>query len=149
MSDLSDRRPSDTTPLMKGSHCAQRQSAVSRSEEKLAAARLALVQAKRQLREASVRARSIREGVLGRAVWQLIEQGTLEPCAIALIQDAVRPFLTPARASAFVNTIFELPPMPAGEPANADAPVPLAETGISPTQQLTTRFRLPARPASA
>jgi hypothetical protein len=151
MSDLPDSHPSDT-PMMRGPKHVQRRSVVSRSEEKLAALRLAVVQAKRQLHEASVREQSIREGTLGRAVWRLIEQDRLEPCVVALIRDEVRPFLSPARASAFVGTVFELQPMPAGsvrEPTKAETTVLLAEPEISAaTQPPITRFRLPVRPTS-
>jgi hypothetical protein len=150
MSDLPDSHPSDD-PMTSGPQHVQRRSAVSRSEHKLAALRLALVQAKRSFHEASVRERSIRERTVGRAVWALIEQGRLEPSVIALIRDEVRPFLSPGRAAAFIGTVFELPTMPVGsaqEPVKSATAVSLAEPDIPTATQLPTKpFRLPARPA--
>jgi hypothetical protein len=78
-----------------------------RSERRLAALRLALVQEKRKLHEASAREQSIREGVVGRTVWDLLAQGKLEPSVVALIRDEVRAHLTPAQAGAFRNKAFE------------------------------------------
>jgi hypothetical protein len=44
---------------------------------------------------------------VGRAVWNLIQQGRLEPSVIALIRDEVRAALSPSQASAFIGTVFE------------------------------------------
>jgi hypothetical protein len=108
MSILSNCDPSDDTPTGPSEpQPVQHRSAVARSEQKLSALRLAVVQAKRQLREASAREQSIREGTVGRAVWDLIQQGRLEPSVIALIRDEVRAALSPTQAAAFVDTIFE------------------------------------------
>ena len=85
----------------------QRRSAVVRSEERVEALRLALVQEKRKLHQASVRERGIREGVVGRVMWDLLEQGRLEPSMAALIRDEVRARLTPAQVEAFRNKAFE------------------------------------------
>jgi hypothetical protein len=144
MSDLPDG------PLMSGPLREQRRSAVLRSEKKLAALRLALIQAKRQLHEASAREQSIRKGTLGRAVWALIEQGRLEPSVIALIRDEVHPALSPGRAGAFIGTLFELPPPEsAQEPEMVEIPVAIDEPELSAAKRVpVTRFRLPVRPAS-
>lgn len=108
MSNFFDSHPSDDTPTRTSEpQRVQYRSAVARSEQKLAALRLALVQERRRLQEASAREQGIREGTVGRAVWDLIQQGRLEPCAIALIRDEVRAALSPGRASAFIGTIFE------------------------------------------
>ena len=85
----------------------RRRSAVARSEHKLAALRQALVQEKRKLHEAAAREQGLRDRTVGRAVWNLIQHGRLEPAMIALIRDEVRAHLSPARAAAFRNTIFE------------------------------------------
>ena len=138
MSDLPDSHPADD-PVMSGPQDVQRHSAVSRSQQKLAALRLALVQAKRQLHEASVREQSIREGTVGRAVWALIEQGRLEPCVIALIRDEVRPALSPGRAAAFIGTVFELPAMPVGSAQEME------EAEVAVKRPPTAPFGLPAR----
>jgi hypothetical protein len=108
MSILFNSRPSDDTPTDTSEpQRAQHRSAVARSEQKLAALRLALVQEKRKLSEASARAQGIREGTVGRAVWDLIQQGRLEPSVIALIRDEVRAALSHSQAAAFIGTVFE------------------------------------------
>jgi hypothetical protein len=84
-----------------------RRSAVVRSEKRLAALRLALVQEKRKLHDASAREQAVREGVVGRAVWALVEQGLLDPSVTALIRDEVRSRRTLAQGAAFANTAFE------------------------------------------
>jgi hypothetical protein len=148
MSDLPDSHPSEG-PMTSGPQQRHRSSAVSRSEQKVAALRLALVRAKRSYHEASVRERSIREGAVGRAVWRLIEQGRLEPSVMALIRDEVRLFLSPGRTAAFIGTEFELPTMPVGsaqEPAKSAAAVAIAEPDVPTATQRSTRpFRLPTR----
>jgi hypothetical protein len=151
MSNLPDSHPADG-PAMNGPQRAPRRTAVSRSEQKLAALRLALVQAKRQLHEASAREQSIREGTVGRAVWDLIEQGRLEPSVIALIRDEVRPALTPGRAAAFIGTVFELPAMPVGlvqEMEEVEVAAPLAEPDVPAVKRSpVARFGLPPRQTS-
>jgi hypothetical protein len=110
MTFLSDGAFPDEGPAGGGgdeSRRVQRPIAVARSEQRLAALRLALVQEKRKLHEASAREQGIREGVVGRAVWDLLEQGRLERSVAALIRDEVRARLTPAQAAAFRNKAFE------------------------------------------
>jgi hypothetical protein len=82
-------------------------SAVARAEERLAAARRKLVREKRRLRDASAQEQGIREGAVGRMVWDLVEQGRLERAVIDLIRTELRGRLTPAQASAFRDSVFE------------------------------------------
>lgn len=84
-----------------------RRSAVVQSEKRLAALRLAVVREKRKLHDASAREQAVREGVVGRAVWSLLEQGLLDASVIALIRDEVRSRRTFAQDAAFANTAFE------------------------------------------
>jgi hypothetical protein len=88
----------------------QPRSAVERAEERLAALRLQIAREKRRLRDASVREKGIREGVVGRAVWDLVEEGKLEQAVIDLIRDELRGRLNPAQAAALLDTIFEQEP---------------------------------------
>jgi len=81
-------------------------SAVTQAEQRLALAREKLAQAKRRLRDASVREQSIREGVLGRAVLDLIDQGQLEQAVIDLIRVQMRAGSSAAQLSAFTGTVF-------------------------------------------
>jgi hypothetical protein len=148
MSDLPDTDPANG-PVMNGPQRRPRRSAVSHWEQKLAAARLVLAQAKRQLHEASAREQSIREATVGRAVWALIERGQLELSVVALIRDEVRPALTPGRAAAFIGTVFELPALPAGSAQDCEEEMAatIAEQEISAVKQSPiTLFGLPPRP---
>ncbi|MCK1293016.1 hypothetical protein [Bradyrhizobium sp. 30] len=83
------------------------QSAVARAEEGVEAARRRLARKMRELRDASVRERSIREGAVGRAVFDLVEKGQLETAVIDLIRAKVRECSGPAQVAAFAGTIFE------------------------------------------
>ncbi|TFV48053.1 hypothetical protein [Bradyrhizobium niftali] len=86
---------------------AQPRSAVARSEERLAALQAKLAQAKRMLHEASAREDAIRERVVGRAVWALVQKGGLDHAVIDLIRRELRGQLRPAQAGAFTDTVFE------------------------------------------
>jgi hypothetical protein len=85
----------------------QARSAVKLAEERLAAVQQKLAREKRRLREASAREKGIREGVVGRAVWKLVNEGGLEPAVVDLIRAELRGHLTPAEASALADTLFE------------------------------------------
>jgi FixJ family two-component response regulator len=80
--------------------------AAARLEERLAALDQQRAQAKRRLREVSARERGIREGVVGRAVWKLADQGGLEPAVVALIRAELHRHLSAAQAGALADTIF-------------------------------------------
>ncbi|WP_143198103.1 hypothetical protein [Bradyrhizobium sp. AS23.2] len=144
MPDLPDNRPTDC-PTRSEPQSVRSRSAVSRSEAKLAELRRELVQAKRQLHEASVRERSIRESTLGRAVWRLIEQKRLEPSTVALIRDEVRPFLSSRSAPAFIGTPFELQSPAELERLEAAVP-PVAQDIPAVTRLPAAPFSLPRRP---
>jgi hypothetical protein len=76
------------------------------AKERLAAVQKRLAREKRRLRDVSAREKGIREGVVGRAVWNLADRGGLEPAVVDLIRAELRVHLTPAEASALVDTIF-------------------------------------------
>jgi len=84
----------------------QPRSAVARLEERVAALRLKVAQEKRRLHEASAREQSIREGVVGRAVWALIQKDLLEQDVIDLIREELRGRLGPTQSAALSNTAF-------------------------------------------
>src|SRR5690348_7819479 len=85
----------------------QPRSAVARSKERLVALQAELAQAKRKLHDASVREQAIREHVVGRAVWALVQQGGLDHSVINLIRRELRGQLRPTQAVAFIGTIFD------------------------------------------
>jgi|SRR5882672_8341130 len=84
----------------------QPRSAVSRLEERVAALRLKVAQEKRRLHEMSAREQSIREGVVGRVVWALIEKNLLEQQVIDLIREELRGSVGPKQSAALSNTVF-------------------------------------------
>jgi hypothetical protein len=84
-----------------------KRSAVARAKERLAATQLQLAQEKRRLRNASAREQGIREGEVGRVIWDLVAQGKLDHVVIDLIRTELRERLSDAQASAFQDTIFE------------------------------------------
>jgi hypothetical protein len=81
-------------------------SAAARLEERVATLRLKVVQEKRRLHEASAREQSIREGVVGRAVWTLIQKDLLKRDVIDLIREELRGSLGPTQSAALSNTTF-------------------------------------------
>jgi hypothetical protein len=85
----------------------QQRSAVARVEERLEALRHKLTREKRRLREASAREQGIREGVLGRVVWKLVDNGSLEPAVVDLIRAELRACVSPAQAAAFLETVLD------------------------------------------
>lgn len=86
---------------------AQPRSAVARSEERLAALQAKLARAKRMLHQASAREEAIRERVVGRAVWALVERGGLDQSVIDIVRGELRGQLRPNQVAAFAGTIFE------------------------------------------
>jgi hypothetical protein len=142
MSDRPDTLPADRLET-NGPPPSLRSSAVARYERKLAELELKIARTKRRIRDESVREQSVREGTVGRAMMSLIEQGVLEPAALALVREEVHKVLTPARARAFIGTPFELPTMPVGT-VQEDVATPVAEPDISPVKRSsTTLFGLP------
>ncbi|QOZ67416.1 hypothetical protein [Bradyrhizobium arachidis] len=85
----------------------QPRSAVERAQERVAAARLKLAVQERRLRQVSVREQCIREGAVGRAVLDLLDDGVLEKASVDLIRAKVREHFGPAQAAAFSGTLFE------------------------------------------
>jgi hypothetical protein len=104
---LDNHWPNGISPDSAKPQPAQPRSAVARSEERLAALQAKLAQAKRKLHDASAREQAIRERVVGRAVWALVQQGGLDHSVIDLIGRELRGQLRPSQAAAFIDTIFE------------------------------------------
>ena len=84
----------------------QFRSAVERAEQRLAATQEKLARDKRLLRDVSALEKGVRERAVGRAVWNLVGRGALEPAMIDLIRAQLHVHLSLAEAAALAGTVF-------------------------------------------